>query len=187
MRRCRRRPLRKLTDSHGAALVLALLVLVGLTGITLALLSIGALEPQIARNHLDAVRARYLAETGIEQAYDILVLSAGAWSDHLAGATCTTGSVLVDASLPERPHDGHYTVRLRNDCAAGDERLTGAARDDATDPTRDANGKVILSSTGFVAQISQTITAVVSDERTARIPSQSVPRSLVRAYNWAEY
>jgi Tfp pilus assembly protein PilX len=185
--RRRRRVLTQAAGSDGAALVLALLALVGLTVITLALLSIAAIEPQVARNHVDAVRARYLAETGFAYAYDMLVLSAGRWSDHLAGATCTAGAVFLDAPLPDQPRAaGHYTVRLRNDCAPGDERLTGAPRDDDGDPTRDVNGKIIVVSTGIVARITKTISAVVSDERPARDPGQTVPRRLVRTYNWAE-
>ena len=179
----RHRVSRRLTEPTGAALVLSLMILLGLTAMTVALLSIGALEPQISRNHVDVVRARYLAEAGIEHAYDRLAANAGAWSEYLAGTTCTAGAVLV-----ERPHaEGHFTVLVRNDCAAGDERATGVPRDDAAEPTRDANGKVIISSTGVAARTSHTSTAGVSDDREAREPSQSVPRSSVRTYNWAEH
>jgi Tfp pilus assembly protein PilX len=175
-------------DRRGAALVLALMVLVGLTAIMLALLSIGAIEPQISRNHVDLIRARYLAEAGIEHAYDTLAVNAGAWSDYLAGATCTAGAVLVDAPLPERSRaHGHFTALVRNDCRPGDEQLTGVARDDAIDPGRDANGKVIVSSTGVAGRTSQTITIVVSDDRVLRGAGQNVPRSSIRAYNWSEH
>jgi Tfp pilus assembly protein PilX len=174
-------------DRRGAALVLALMVLVGLTAIMLALLSIGAIEPQISRNHVDLIQARYLAEAGVEHAYDTLAVNAGAWGEYLAGATCTAGAVLVDASLPERFRaQGHFTALVRNDCRPGDEELTGVARDDATDPARDANGKVLISSTGVAGRTSQTITVVVSDDRLSRAAGQSVPRSWVRTYNWAE-
>jgi Tfp pilus assembly protein PilX len=182
----RRQIFQRLTESCGAALVLALMVLVGLTAIVLAVLSIGAIEPQISRNHVDLIRARYLAEAGIEHAYDVLVNHAGAWSDYLTGATCTVGAVLVDTSLPERSRvPGHITALVRNDCAAGDEALTGVPRDDAVDPGRDANGKVIVSSTGVAARTSETITVVVSDDRISRTPGQSVPRSSIRTYNWS--
>lgn len=186
MIRGRRALARRSTEARGAALVLALMVLLGLTAIMAALLSIGALEPQISRNHVDAVRARYLAEAGIEHAYDTLVLTAGSWSQHLTGATCTMGALLVDASLPERSRvDGHVTVRLRNDCAPGDERLTGVVPDD--DAVREANGKIVLASTGVVARTSHTITVVMSDDRPSRDPGQTVPRSTLRTYNWAEH
>lgn len=184
----RRRLSRQLPEPRGAALVLALMVLVGLTAITLALLSISALEPQISRNHVDVVRARYLAEAGIEHAYDTLALNAGAWSGYLTSATCTVGALLAETALPERPRaEGHFTVLLRNDCAPGDERLTGVPREDGVDPTRDANGKVVVSSTGVVARTSHTITAVISDDRISRDPGQSVPRSAVRTYNWSDH
>jgi hypothetical protein len=185
-RRCPRP--RRLTESRGAALVLALLVLLGLTAIMLALLSIGTVEPQISRNHVDGVRARYLAEAGIEHAFDTLAVTAGSWSQHLTGATCAMGALLADASLPERSRvDGHFTVRLRDDCAPDDERLTGVSPDDDGDPTRDANGKVLLSSTGVAAGTTHTITVVVSDDRSSREPGQTVPRSMIRTYNWAEH
>ena len=163
------------------------MVLVGLTSITLGLLSIGALEPQISRNHQDLVRAKYLAEAGIEHAYDTLAVNAGAWSGYLAGATCAAGALLADAPLPARPRThGHFIVRVRNDCASGDERITGVPRENGLDPTRDANGKLIVSSTGVVARTHHTITAAISDDRASRDPGQSVPRNAVRLYNWSE-
>jgi len=186
MSRRRRHPSRRMTE-RGAALVLALMILLGLTAITLGLLSIGALEPQISRNHVDVVRARYLAEAGIDHAYDTLAANAGTWSEYLTGATCTTGAVLTDASLPGHTRaDGHFTVWLRNDCADDDERLTGVPRDDGIDAMRDANGTVIVSSTGVVARTRHTITAVVSGGRVPGDLSQTVPRSSVRTYNWSE-
>lgn len=164
------------------------MVLVGLSAITLALLSIGGLEPQISRNHVDLVRARYLAEAGIEHAYDMLALSAGAWSDYLVGATCTAGAVLAETTLPERTRaEGQFTVRLRNDCAPGDERLTGVSRDDTADPVQDGNGKIVAVSTGVMGRTSHTITAVISDDRPTRAPGQSVARDQIRAYNWADH
>ena len=56
----------------GAALPLALFVLVGLTALALSLLTMSSLDPQIARNHVDLLRARYLAEAGLEYAFDHL-------------------------------------------------------------------------------------------------------------------
>ena len=185
--RPRHRVSRGLTDDRGAALVLALMVLVGLSAITLALLSLGTVEPQISRNHVDLIRSRYLAEAGIEYAYDALAVNAGTWSDYLVGATCTSGAVLVDGALPQHVlAHGRFTVLVRNDCGRGDENLSGVPPDDAIDPTRDANGTVIVSSTGVAARTSHTITVVVSDARASRTASQGVPRSLIKAYNWSE-
>lgn len=180
-------PARVARDSRGATLVLTLVVLVGLSAISLALVSIGSLEPLISRNHVDVVRARYLAEAGLEHAYDMLALDAGAWNGYLVGATCAVGTLLVDATLPQRtPAEGRFTVLVRNDCASGDERLTGAPSDDAADPTHDHNGRVIAVSTGIVGRTTHTITASIFDERPTRERSQSVPRVEVKTYNWAD-
>ena len=35
--------------------------------------------------------------------------------------------------------------------------------------------------------VDETITVVVSDARTSRTSGQSVPRSLIKAYNWSEH
>jgi len=185
--RRRHRISRRATDDRGAALVLALMVLVGLSAVVLALLSLGAVEPQISRNHVDLIRSRYLAEAGIEYAYDTLAANAGTWSDYLVGTTCTSGAVLVDGALPEDSRAvGRFTVLVRNDCDPGDENLGGVPREDSADPTRDTNGTVIVSSTGVVARARHTITVVISDAGASRTDGQSVPRSLVKTYNWAE-
>jgi Tfp pilus assembly protein PilX len=179
---------RLLSESRGGALVLALMVLVGVSATTLALLSISALEPQISRNHVDMVTARYLAEAGVEHAYDTLALNTGTWNEYLAGATCTVGAVFAEAALPEHTRgDSRFTVLLRNDCANGDERITGVPRDDTGDPTRDGNGKVVVVSTGIARRTTHTITAVISDERQTRDSGQSVSRAEVKTYNWADH
>jgi Tfp pilus assembly protein PilX len=175
-----------LANSRGAALVLALMILVGLSAITLALLSIARLEPLISRNHVDVVRARYLAEAGIEHAFDVLARNAGAWSQYLIGATCTTGALLADATVPHGGADGHFTVRLRNDCAPGDDRVTGKPLDGAGDATHDANGIVLAVSLGIVGRTTHTVTAVISDDHPTRERGQSVPRGELKTYNWAD-
>lgn len=186
-RRSRGRGWRVLIGRNGGALVVALMVLVGLTAVALALLSISAQEPQISRNHVDMVRARYLAEAGIEHAYDILVLNAGAWDAYLTGATCTTGAALPGSTLPGRaPAHGRFTVLLRNDCAPGDERLTGVPLESVADAVRDTNGKVLVVSTGVIGATNHTITAIVSDNRAVRAPSQSVLRSDLTTFSWSD-
>ncbi|HXU91393.1 MAG TPA: hypothetical protein VFQ62_21295 [Methylomirabilota bacterium] len=166
--------------------MLALIVLVGVSVMTLALLSIARLEPLISRNHVDLVRARYLAEAGIEHAFDVLARNAGTWSQYLPGATCATGALLADATVPHAPSDGHFAVSLRNDCAPGDERLTGAPLDGAGNATHDANGTILAISVGIVGRTTQTVTAAISDDHRLRESGQSVPRSAVKAYNWAD-
>ena len=163
------------------------MILVGLSAITLALLSIARLEPLISRNHVDLVRARYLAEAGVEHAFDVLARNAGAWSQYLVGATCTAGALLADATVPHGTADGRFTVLLRNDCRPGDERLTGRPLDGAGDATHDANGTVLAVSLGIVGRTTHTVTAVISDDQPTRESGQSVSRREVRTYNWADH
>jgi Tfp pilus assembly protein PilX len=171
---------RLIDNEQGIALVLALMILLTLTGLVLAFLSASAFEPQISRNHSEAVRARYVAEAGVEYAYDTLASEAGSWNRYLAGATCALGAVLgvPDSTLPglDRAH-GTFTVRIRNDCQPGDDALTGVAVDDAPggcdtatpgDATHDGNCKVVVTSTGTIGTTTRTITVVVS--RTAALP-----------------
>ena len=56
-------------DERGAALVLALMILVALAGLALALLSMSGFEPQISSNHSRAIRARYVALSNDTRAY----------------------------------------------------------------------------------------------------------------------
>src|SRR5262249_1576198 len=165
---------RLIDNEHGVALVLSLMILLTLTGLVLAFLSASAFEPQISRNHSETVRARYVAEAGIEYAYDTLASNVGSWDSYLAGATCAQGAVLgaSDATLPglDRAY-ATFTVRIRNDCKPGDDKLTGVAVDTAAgscdpvvpgDATHDGNCKVVVTSTGSVGTTTRTITVVVT-------------------------
>src|SRR3989475_6667815 len=175
-----RRISRLIDNEQGVALVLALMILLTLTGLVLAFLSASAFEPQISRNHSETVRARYVAEAGVEYAYDTLATNVGSWNDYLAAATCAQGAVLgaPNSSLPGRGSvHGTFTVRIRNDCKAGDDQLTGVALYTTTggcDPaapgtaTHDSNCKVIVTSTGTIGTTTRTITVVIS--KTAGLP-----------------
>jgi Tfp pilus assembly protein PilX len=157
-------------DERGVALVMALTILLTLTGLVLAFLSVSAFEPQISRNHTDAVRARFVADSGIEYAYDQLVtLMASAnpnpWDPALVGATCTTGAILgtANSTLPGLTSAaGTFTVRVRNDCKANDNKFTGAAVESAANATTDTNNKLIVTSVGTIGNTTRTITVVVS-------------------------
>ena len=179
-----------LVDERGAALVLTLMVLLTLTGLVLALLAASGFEPQISRNHSHTVRTRYVAEAGLEYAYDVLATNVGVWSGYLAGASCAQGAVLgaAGSSLPGLASvHGTFTVSVRNDCAAGDAALTGVGLDDeagACDPAvaggaaHDANCRVIVTSTGTLGGMARAITAVVS-----RIPLPAINAALAVPYD----
>ena len=59
-------------NEKGVALPLALFALMMLSGLLLVFLSMAGMEPSIAANLSDATRARYLADGGIEWAFDTL-------------------------------------------------------------------------------------------------------------------
>jgi Tfp pilus assembly protein PilX len=174
---------RLIDNEHGVALVLALMILLTLTGLVLAFLSASAFEPQISRNHGETVRARYVAEAGIEYGYDTLASNVGSWNDYLLGATCAQGAVLgsPNSTLPGLGNaHGTFTVRIRNDCKPGDDKLTGVTVDtnmgscDSAAPgdaTHDGNCKVIVTSSGTIGTTTRTITVVVS--KTAALPINS--------------
>lgn len=179
---------RLVDNERGAALVLAIVVLVGLSALALALLSIGALEPQISRNHVDMLRARYLAEAGIEHAFATLAGDVNSWNTYLAGATCAVGAVLAHTTLPGVPHAyGEFTVRIRNDCEPGDDRVTGVPLEPAINATSDTNARVVVASTGGIGPTTHTVTAVISaDNESTSQSGQSVARAQVKSYNWAD-
>src|SRR5206468_6866826 len=80
----------RLGDERGIALILALMVLLTLSGLALALLASSALEPRISRNLHHAPRARWLTEAGIEPGYRPLAAAGdGAWNALLATADAT--------------------------------------------------------------------------------------------------
>jgi Tfp pilus assembly protein PilX len=158
-------------DEQGIAVVLGLVALLALTALVLAFLSISSFEPQIAANLTSATQARYLAEAGIEKAFDGLAATTD-WSTALTGAAadCSTGvvapgttsgatlSTLTSAS-------GTYTVLVRNDCFIGnsstsaDNLITGVARDGTG--TTDTNNRLILISTGTITAGSSTASRTI--------------------------
>lgn len=174
------------------ALVLTLMVLLTLTGLVLAFLSVSALEPRVSRNLGDGARARYLAEAGIEVGYNTLVAAAGqrkAWSPLLASVTGAGGPwvalpPLTRASLPGlTAADGTYSVDVRNDSLADDTAITGQGTVEP-DPALDANGIVIMRSTGTFGTTTRTIEVVV----TRATPPPGAPLGACCAMsNWREF
>ena len=166
-------PGRLVGNERGAVLVLVLMILVTLAGLVLALLSMSGFEPQISSNHSRTIRARYVAEAGIEYAYHLLATDPDAWNDYLAGATCAFGALLGPpaSNLPGLSGAyGTFSVRIRNDCAPDDARVTGVSPDTTVGPcgaaagtaTHDANCRVIVAATGAVGSTTRTITTVMS-------------------------
>ena len=174
------------SDQRGAALPLAMLCLVALSVMVLTLLSLSSMEPQIAQNLADTARARYLAESGIEWAFK-QVAASPVGENGVFGASLFAGpdivpdtaddqqpsgvpgqniaAMLTALSAPSRlpsrsAAEGVYSVTVRNDILAGDDKLTGVALDPG-DKLTDRNGIVIVTSTGTYRSATRTIQVVI--------------------------
>src|SRR6267143_2816262 len=112
-----RRPRHMLRNERGIALILAVMVLLCLTGLVVAYLSVSALEPQISRNLADASRSRYLAEAGIERGFNVLVNTTD-WNTLLGGATSGAPWVavagLTNSAISGATNGGTFSVTVRN-------------------------------------------------------------------------
>ena len=168
------RPVARLGDERGVALILGLVVLMILSALMLAFFAVSALEPRISRNLHDASRARWLAEAGIELGYGLLaatVAADGTWSALLATATADAPWV----ALPSLDRavlsgltsaEGTCTVSIRSD-------------------SRIADG-VIVRSVGTVNAATRTIEAAV---RQVTVRSESGPsvRVIQVTGDWREF
>lgn len=154
-------------DERGVAMVMAMMVLLILTGLVLAFLSVSAFEPQISRNHLDTVRMRHVAEAGVEAGFN--QLATANWTAALAGATpgapWVTVAGLNNATLPLLGAQfGTFTVTVRNDfqvAPTSDTVVTGQAAVDTGGAATDNNGILIVRSTATLNGASKTIEVVM--------------------------
>lgn len=162
-------------NERGVALPLALFVLVALSALVLAFLSMGGMEPKIARNLSDTARARYVTDAALEWAFDQLANPATNWSTVLAGpqvagtgtsasnpqAAWMTGANGAAMTLPGLvATSGTYTVTVRNDTLAADTALTGVAADTGGAIT-DTNNVLIVTATGTYGGVNRQIQVVV--------------------------
>lgn len=177
---------------RGVALVLTLMVLLILTGLVVAILSTSAFEPRVARNLSDAVRARYLAEAGIEVGYNVLAAAVRrdtTWSSLLATATPDSPWValpsLSHAALPGfTTAHGTYSVSIRNDWQASDLAITGEATADGA-AALDGNGIVLLRSSGTFRDTTRTVEVVVRRDASPPAPAAPAPTRCTMS-NWRE-
>jgi hypothetical protein len=135
------------------------------------MLTMSALEPQIAQNLADSTEARHLADSGLDWSYDQVATATANWTTLLNGATagsCAAGATGVlwgnaNQTLPGLTAvRGTYTVRVRNDCQPNDTMMTGlVAVETSANAASDTNGRVIVESTGTVNNTSRTVAAVI--------------------------
>src|SRR6267143_2116760 len=170
-----RRRQHTLRNEQGVALILAIMVLLCLTGLVLSYLSVSALEPQISRNLADGTRLRYLAEAGIERGYNLLTTT-GDWNTLLGGATVgspwVTLAGLTNAAITGATNGGTFSVTVRNDNGAADTPFTGLSNTTVppmdSSPTAENNGVLIMRSTATFNGATKTLEVVV---RRTQLPS----------------
>ena len=160
-------------NEKGVALPLALFALVMLSGLLLAFLSMSAMEPEIAANLGDVTRARYVAESGIEWAFDQLASNPN-WNQILLGPDNASGTaddglmtLAGGQTLPAPLNNaafGIFSAQVRNDNQVGDLALTGQPIDGGVvggNPTNDTNGVVILTASGTYRGVTRQIQVVL--------------------------
>lgn len=166
-------------DERGVVLPLALLVLLVLSAFLLAFLSLGGTEPQISRNLSEVTQARYVAEAGIEWAFDQLAVSTD-WNVQLRGpdnvaGTADDGQLASATALAGLSAAfGTFSVTVRNDNQPNDGQITGQAVDSG-DNTTDTNGIVIATATGTVNGVSRQIQVAVRRDSLTISGGVSVP------------
>ncbi len=153
---------RSARNEKGVALPLALFVLVMLSGLLLAFLTMSGMEPSVAANLNDVTRARYVAESGLEWAFDQLVAAAAqpnGWNNLL---TANGGQMATGMALPGfTAFAGTFSVTIRNDNLANDNQITGQPVDPGG-ATNDTNNVVILTSLGTFNGATRQLQQVVS-------------------------
>lgn len=163
----------RIGSEQGVALVLALIVLLILTALVMAYLSLSAFEPQISRNLADATGARYVAEAGIEFGFDFLA-NASNWTTLLAGATAANPWVGLPGAnntpLPGLTNaSGIFTVSIRNDFQPGDNQITGVTPEAA--PDTDTNRRLIMRSVATLGNATRTLSVVVRRSQLPPFPA----------------
>lgn len=195
-------------DERGVALPLAMICLVALSVMVLTLLTISGVEPQIAQSLTDTARARYLAESGVEWAFKQVAASPVGTDGNFAasllagpdGANDTpddqqgtgvagqnTAAMLTTLGSPsplptQSTTGGTYSVTVRNDNLANDDKFTGVPVD-AGDKFTDTNGIVIVTSTGNYRGATRTIQVAVKRLRIPPFPGAvNIPGSRAETF-----
>ncbi len=136
-------------DERGIALPMTVFAMSALSVLVMAYLSMATMEPQVSANLNATTQAHYLADAGMEWAFDQLATTSN-WSSLFATSTPSVTGL-----------GGAFTVQIRNDTLAADQAFTGLATNEVSTST-DGNNIVIVVSTGTVNGITRQIQAAVS-------------------------
>ena len=154
--------MKPMRNQRGVAFPLALFALVLLTGMLLVFLTMGGMETSVAANLDDVTRARYVAESGLEWAFDQLVLAAALPTGWNTVLSTNSGQMATGMPLPSLAAAlGTFSVTVRNDNLPNDNLLTGQAVDPGA-ATNDTNRVVILTALGTYNGATRQLQQVVS-------------------------
>jgi len=186
-------------DERGVALVMAMIMLVAMTGLMLAFLSVSAFEPQISQNLTTTSQARGVADAGLEWGFDqmatvppgvlaanggfVMAAQTAHWNAMLARGQIS-GVAPMQIPGPAGPMDpafGMFVVIVGNDNQPGDTAITGLPPEPAANVTSDTNGVVIMTATGTVRGVSRTITAAMRRPRPMNFDFNGGPHAPGRA------
>lgn len=98
-------------DEQGFILPLALIALLVLASLSGALLAVGSTEAPIAANHLRTIQAQYLAEAGLEDAFD--AFRNNPTTVNTAPTALTTPVPNLNGASPALQAFGHYSVQYQ--------------------------------------------------------------------------
>lgn len=153
-----------LRNQQGLALPLALMALLALGAFLMVFLALGSGETMIGRGHTEATEARYVAESGIEWAYDLLARTSD-WNTLLLGPDGVAGTADDGQPSPPLPlpgltaASGTFTVTFRNDSQPGDNQITGVPLDPGGSFS-DTNSRLVVTSVGVVGAATRTVRVV---------------------------
>ncbi|MFQ5830041.1 MAG: hypothetical protein ACE5JD_12930 [Candidatus Methylomirabilia bacterium] len=111
MKRVRRVLIALRRDERGVVLILVLMALVVLGALSATLLTIGRTEVQIAANHLRSTRAHFLAEAGVEDAFNAFRTTSSLVSSAPGTLTAVPG---LAGPGPTLAAVGSYTVQYQS-------------------------------------------------------------------------
>jgi Tfp pilus assembly protein PilX len=165
-------------DQRGIALVLSLIVLMTLSVLVMALMSVSSLEPAVVGNLAAALQARWLAEAGIEVGCLVLATARdpdGSWAGLLGGATAESPWVTMpglDGAPPPGagPPGGTWTVSIRNATGADDPAGNGRA--------------LVLRSTATFRRATRTIEVAIGPDWAPGTPNPAGASPVMS--NWRE-
>lgn len=158
-------------DERGIALVVALLVSALLLLLGGHFMTASMTEKTISSNEVNAARAFYLAEAGVQHAKKAL--------EALDLSAVLTGTPVFGGGNAANLAGGNYAVQVTNNIVANGFPRGTVAADPSNSATADADGTVVVTSTATFQNSTQIVETVL--QKTSSIPT--IPGAVVQVSN----